>query len=142
MADVVDADEQGDGACHQASLGDAERVAEPAERLADVVDRRRPDDREPRTLRGTDDIPNDDVQIWATYSTDGGAAFVPDFRVSAGTSNAEAAQTGFDYGDCMHAAFQSGAFYPAWPDNSNSAGGNADGTLHPLDLYTAKVAIP
>ena len=89
----------------------------------------------------TDGIPNDDVQIWATYSTDGGATFVPNFRVSAGTSNAVAAQTGFDYGDYTHAAFQSGAFYPAWSDNSNSAGGNPDGTLHQLDLYTAKVAI-
>src|SRR5439155_14318400 len=78
----------------------------------------------------TDGIPNTDVQIWATYSTDGGASFVPNFRVSAGTSNAVAAQTGFDYGDYTHAAFQSGAFYPAWSDNSNSAGGNPDGTLH------------
>ena len=89
----------------------------------------------------TDGLPNTDVQIWATYSTDGGASFVPNFPVSAGTSNAVAAQTGFDYGDYTHAAFQSGAFYPAWSDNSNSAGGNPDGTLHQLDLYTAKVTI-
>jgi hypothetical protein len=90
----------------------------------------------------TDGIPNTDVQIWATYSTDGGATFVPNFRVSAGTSNAVAAQTGFDYGDYTHAAFQSGAFYPVWSDNSNSVGGNPDGTLHQLDLYTARVSIP
>ena len=89
----------------------------------------------------TDGVPNDDVQIWATYSTDGGATFVPNLRVSAGTSNAVAAQTGFDYGDYTHAAFQSGTFYPAWSDNSNSAGGNPDGTLHELDLYAARVAI-
>jgi hypothetical protein len=89
----------------------------------------------------TDGVPNDDVQIWATYSTDGGATFVPNLRVSAGTSNAVAAQTGFDYGDYTHAAFQSGTFYPAWSDNSNSAGGNPDGTLHELDLYAATVAI-
>jgi BNR/Asp-box repeat len=90
----------------------------------------------------TNGIPNDDIQIWATYSTNGGASFVPNFQVSAGTSNAVAAQTGFDYGDYTHAAFQSGAFWPAWSDNSNSTGDNPDGTLFRLDLYTAKVVIP
>ena len=44
-------------------------------------------------------------------------------------------------GDYTHAAFQSHAFYPAWSDNSNSTGDNPDGTLHQLDLYTAKVVI-
>jgi hypothetical protein len=89
----------------------------------------------------TDGIPNDDVQIWATYSTDGGVTFAPNFRVSKGTSNAGDADSYFDYGDYTHAAFQSGAFYPAWSDNSNSTGTNPDGTLHQLDLFTAKVAI-
>ncbi|MBO0786765.1 MAG: exo-alpha-sialidase, partial [Actinobacteria bacterium] len=70
----------------------------------------------------TDGIPNDDAQIWATYSTDGGATFAPNFRVSAGTFNAPDAQSGFDYGDYTHAAFQSGLFYPAWSDNSDSTG--------------------
>ena len=89
----------------------------------------------------TDGLPNDDVQIWATYSTDGGITFVPNFQVSQGTSNSGDAESYFDFGDYTHAAFQSGAFYPAWSDNSNSTGKNPDGTLHQLDLYTAKVAI-
>ncbi len=89
----------------------------------------------------TDGIPNDDVQIWATYSTDGGASFLPNFRVSAGTSNASDAGDYFDFGDYTHAAFQSGLFYPAWSDNSNSMGTNPDGRLHQLDLYTAKVVV-
>jgi hypothetical protein len=89
----------------------------------------------------TDGIPNDDVQIWATYSTDGGASFVPNLRVSLGTSNVLGAESSFDYGDYTHAAFQSGVFYPAWSDNSNSTGENPDGTLHQLDLYIAKVAV-
>jgi BNR/Asp-box repeat len=89
----------------------------------------------------TDGIPNTDVQIYATYSTDGGASFVPNLRVSAGSSNAVAAQTGFDYGDYTHAAFVAGSFWPVWSDNSNSAGGNPDGTLHQLDLYAAKVTV-
>ena len=90
----------------------------------------------------TDGIPNDDAQIWATYSTNGGVTFAPNFRVSAGTFSAPDAQSGFDFGDYTHAAFQSHMFYPAWSDNSNSTGQNPDGTLHQLDLFTAKVAIP
>ncbi len=89
----------------------------------------------------TDGIPNDDVQIWGTYSTDGGATFAPNFRISAGTSNANDAAYGFDYGDYTHAAFVGGSFWPVWSDNSNSTGNNPDGTLHQLDLYAAKVTI-
>jgi hypothetical protein len=90
----------------------------------------------------TNEIPNDDVQLWATDSTDGGATFVPNFQVSAGTSNSSGAESSFDFGDYRHSAFQSGSFYPAWSDNSNSTGDNPDGELHQLDLYTAKVTVP
>ena len=90
----------------------------------------------------TDGVPNDDVQIWATFSADGGATFAPNFAVSAGTSNAADTSTTFDYGDYTHAAFQSGTFVPVWSDDSNSVGGNPDGALVALDLYVAKVAVP
>lgn len=90
----------------------------------------------------TDGVPNDDAQIWATDSTDGGVMFAPNFQVSAGTFSAPDAQSFFDFGDYTHAAFQSHRFYPAWSDNSNSTGDNPDGTLHQLDLLTAKVTIP
>src|SRR4029450_4117775 len=90
----------------------------------------------------TDGVPNDDFQIWATYSMDGGATFAPNFRVSRGTSNAIDANSFFDVGDYTPAAFVAGSFWPAWSDNSNSTGDNPDGTLHQLDLYTAKVSIP
>jgi hypothetical protein len=90
----------------------------------------------------TDGIPNDDVQIWATYSTDGGITFVPNFQVSEGTSNASGAESSFDFGDYTHAAFQSHHFYPAWSDNSNSTGDNPDGALHQLDLYSARITVP
>jgi len=90
----------------------------------------------------TDAIPNDDFQIWATDSTNGGTTFAPNFQVSAGTSNAVDADSFFDTGDYTHAAFVSGAFWPAWSDNSNSTGDNPDGTLHQFDLYAAKVSIP
>jgi hypothetical protein len=90
----------------------------------------------------TDGVPNDDAQIWGTYSTDGGLAFAPNFQVSAGTFSAPAAQSGFDYGDYTHAAFQSGLFYPAWSDNSDSTSQNPDGRLRQLDLFIARVSIP
>ena len=90
----------------------------------------------------TDGVPNDDVQIWATYSTDGGVTIAPNFQVSEGTSNVLGAESSFDYGDYTHAAFVGGVFYPAWSDNSNSTGDNPDGTLHQLDLYVGVVPIP
>jgi hypothetical protein len=92
----------------------------------------------------TNGVPNDDVQMWATYSTDGGVTFVANFQVSEGTSNASAEVTGsgFNLGDYTKVAFDSGTFYPAWSDNSNSTGDNPDGTLTKLDLYTAAVTIP
>jgi hypothetical protein len=90
----------------------------------------------------TNGVPNDDFQIWATDSTDGGMTFARNFRVSRGTSNAVDAGSSFDVGDYTHAAFVAGTFWPAWSDNSNSTGDNPNGTLHQLDLYTAKIAIP
>jgi hypothetical protein len=90
----------------------------------------------------TDGVRNDDAQIWATFSADGGASFAPNFQVSTDTSSAPAAGDYFDYGDYTHAAFASHRFYPAWSDNSNSTGDNPDGTLHQFDLFTSRVLIP
>jgi hypothetical protein len=90
----------------------------------------------------TDGVPNDDFQIWGTDSTNGGASFAQNFRISRGTSSAVAANSFFDNGDYTHAAFVAGTFWPAWSDNSNSTGDNPDGRLHQFDLYTAKVSIP
>ena len=78
----------------------------------------------------------------ATYSRNGGGTIAPNFRVSKGTSNANAAGSFFDYGDYTHAAFQSHKFYPVWSDNSNSTGDNPDGRLNEFDLFTARVVIP
>jgi hypothetical protein len=90
----------------------------------------------------TDGIPNDDVQVWGTYSIDGGRSLAGNFPISQGTSNAAAAGSYFDYGDYTHAAFQDGSFYPAWSDDSNSTGDNPDGAYHAFDLFTARVLIP
>jgi hypothetical protein len=47
----------------------------------------------------------------------------------------------FNFGDYTKLAFDSGTFYPAWSDNSNSTGDNPDGALSKLDLYTTAVTI-
>jgi hypothetical protein len=86
--------------------------------------------------------PDSYTQFWATYSTAGGTRFAPDFRASQGTSNAKDTHSSFDVGDYTQVAFQSGLFYPAWSDNSDSTGTNPDGKLHQVDPYMARVLIP
>jgi hypothetical protein len=90
----------------------------------------------------TNHTPNDDAQHWATASTDGGATFLPNVQISAGTSNAADANNSTDYGDYGGLDFYGGVFRPVWADNSNSTGDNPNGALHQFDLYTAKVTVP
>jgi hypothetical protein len=90
----------------------------------------------------TDGVPNDDAQFFASFSTDGGASFLANIRVSKGTSNSADANNGIDFGDYTGLGFYGGKAWPAWADNSNSTGDNPNGTLHELDVYTAKVKLP
>ena len=87
----------------------------------------------------TDGVPNDDAQVWGAFSTNGGASFMPNLQISAGTSNSHDSGNGIDYGDYTGLSFFGGVAHPAWSDNSNSAGTNPDGALHQLDIYTAAV---
>jgi hypothetical protein len=89
----------------------------------------------------TNGAPNDDVMIYGTVSKDGGDTFLPNRRISQGVSNAARAQNGIDFGDYEGLAFQSGSYLYVWADNSNSTGDNPNGTLHELDIYTAKVRV-
>jgi len=90
----------------------------------------------------TDGIPNDDAQYWGTMSLDGGETWLQNYRVSDGTSNAQDAFDGVDYGDYSALTANAGVFYPAWADNSNSTHTNPDGRLSRFDVYTAKVLPP
>jgi len=90
----------------------------------------------------TDGVPNDDAQFWGAFSTDGGASFGPNIRISAGTSNSRDSGNGIDYGDYSGLSFWGGIAHPAWSDNSNSTGTNPDGALHQLDILTAAVPRP
>lgn len=91
---------------------------------------------------GTNATPNDDAEYFGTYSTDGGATWATNTRLSGGFSNAAAAANGVDYGDYVGQAAHAGKLYTVWADNSNCDGTNANGTLSAFDLYTNKLTIP
>src|SRR6476469_5772031 len=84
---------------------------------------------------GTNMIPNDDAEYYGTFSTDGGATWAPNRRLSGGFSNAADAANGIDFGDYVGLSAFAGKLYAMWADNANCDGTNANGTLHQFDLY-------
>jgi hypothetical protein len=97
-----------------------------------------------RSSGSTNSRANDDAQLWAAAArpTATGLAFSRNFRVSAGTFNADRANNAIDLGDYIGLTFHNGLFWPIWADNSNSTGDNPAGRLRGLDLYIAKVTMP
>ena len=89
----------------------------------------------------TDQIPNDDVQVFAAVVTpaSNGVLVSTNQQISAGSSNANDANNEIDLGDYSGLAFTHGVLMPAWADNSNSTGDNPNHALHALDVYTARV---
>jgi hypothetical protein len=87
---------------------------------------------------------NNTTELWATISTNGGATFLSNVKVSGGVSSAlvsAISSTTFDYGDYCGLCFHGGTFYPCWADNSNSTGDNPAGALSNFDIYTARVTV-
>src|SRR4051794_9010046 len=84
---------------------------------------------------GTNMIPNDDAEYYGTFSTDGGATWAPNRRLSGGFSNAAASGNGIDFGDYVGLSAFAGKLYAMWGDNANCDGMNPNGTLHQFDLY-------
>src|SRR3954447_25436108 len=84
---------------------------------------------------GTNMIPNDDAEYYGTFSTDGGATWAPNRRLSGGFSNAAASGNGIDFGDYVGLSAFAGKLYAMWGDNANCDGTNPNGTLHQFDLY-------
>ena len=80
------------------------------------------------------------AQIWGTASMDGGATWIRNVRISAGTSTAVGGNS-FDYGDYTGLAMYNDVFYPIWADNSNATGDNPNGAGGAMDVYTARVAL-
>ncbi len=91
---------------------------------------------------GTNMIPNDDAEYYGTFSTDGGATWAANTRLSGGFSNAAAAGNGIDYGDYVGLSAFMGKLYTVWADNANCDGTNPNGTLHAFDLYTDPLILP
>ena len=91
---------------------------------------------------GTNTTANDDAEYWATYTTNGGASFAPNVRLSGGWSNAAAAGASTDYGDYEGQAAHGGKFYAVWADNANCDGTNPNGTAHQFDLVMGTLTLP
>jgi len=101
----------------------------------------RNDDGSGPNVTDVDGIANTDGQLYGTLSADGGTTFAPNFEISQGTSHAATAASSTDYGDYLGLSYFDGVFFPIWSDNSNSIGGNPDGTHHQFDVYTSKVSL-
>ena len=82
---------------------------------------------------------NDDAQIYAAVSVDGGKSFSSNIRVSLGTSNSNRIGDDFDFGDYEGLAFHAGSFYPLWADNSSTLGHNPH--LPRPDQATAQITL-
>src|SRR6476659_5188766 len=91
---------------------------------------------------GTNAIPNDDAEYYASYSTNGGVTWAANTRLSGGFSNAADAGAPVDYGDYVGQSASGGVFRAVWADNTNCDGTNPNGALHAFDLYMGTMAIP
>lgn len=89
-----------------------------------------------------DGVQNNEANVFASVSTDGGLTFLPNQVLTPSASSANVAPVGsFDFGDYTGLAFFGGVFRPVWGDNSNSTGNNPGGKLGTLDLYTTGVRV-
>ncbi|MEO6458060.1 MAG: S-layer homology domain-containing protein [Chloroflexia bacterium] len=91
---------------------------------------------------GTNTIPNDDAEYYASYSVDGGLTWAANTRLRGGFSNSAASGNGIDYGDYTGQDAYGGKFVAVWADNANCDGTNPNGTLSAFDLYVGTMTIP
>lgn len=85
-----------------------------------------------------DDPGNELTHLYASVRLNDSTIFEDNVRVSEGAADAE---PGDSHGDYIGVAFDDGIIYPAWMDNSNFYGDNAD-TPPKMDPFTAKVKLP
>ena len=88
----------------------------------------------------TDNIANNDVMYYASYSSDGGLTWAPNIQVSDAASSA-ALTGGGDYGDYTGLAFHNGTIHMTWADTSDSTvveAPNPDG-VGTTDAYYDKI---
>jgi hypothetical protein len=84
------------------------------------------------------DPANQRVEVWGTVSTDGGLTFLPNVKISTGSTRGIGLGGGNELGDYLGLDFYNNIMLPCWADDSNSTGDNPDGTSN-LDYYTAQV---
>jgi uncharacterized repeat protein (TIGR01451 family) len=83
---------------------------------------------------------NDDTEIYATLSLDGGVTIQPNVNLTSDTTNgyeAALAVNPTDFGNYTGLTFCQGVFYPVWADNSGSHGQNPDGATNNFDIVVA-----
>lgn len=82
----------------------------------------------------SDSVANTDVELWGSYSTDGGLNWATNVLLSDGASNQRYDfSSSVDFGRRLGVANYSGTGYVAWADNSGNAG-NADGAQSSFDI--------
>ncbi len=84
-----------------------------------------------------DGTANNDVTLFASASTNGGATWGTNFPIADAPTNGYALNGAQELGDYTGLAFHAGIMYPSWADSSNSTGDNPDGTNAGLDVYVA-----
>jgi hypothetical protein len=83
---------------------------------------------------------NNRVELWGTVSLDGGVTFLPEVKISAGSTTGVGLGGGNELGDYLGLDFYGDVIHPCWADDSNSTGDNPNGTSN-LDFYTAAVTV-
>lgn len=86
-----------------------------------------------------DGTANNDVTLFASWSSDGGATWATNVAVADAPTDGYNLNGGQELGDYIGAAFGGGILYPSWADSSNSTGDNPDGARVSFDVYTAAV---
>ncbi len=86
---------------------------------------------------------NNTVELWGSFSFDGGSSWATNFKISDGVTSCLAATIGGDPNECgdyIALDFFDGNLVTSWADSSNSTGNNPNGTRG-LDVYFAKVTV-
>jgi hypothetical protein len=85
-----------------------------------------------------DDPANEKTHLYASVRLNDAPDFMDNVRVSEGAADTVPGDT---HGEYIGVAFDDGIIYPAWVDNSNYYGDNAD-TPPKMDPFTAKAKLP
>ena len=84
-----------------------------------------------------DGTANNDVTLFATWSTDGGVTWAANVAIADAPTDGYNTNGAQELGDYTGLAFHAGVAYPSWADDSNSTGDNPDGARVTLDVYIA-----